>query len=32
MVEFQTGRSVGTANKLGPSMLLTIAKIVETLH
>ncbi len=32
MVEFQSGRSVGTAGKPWPSMLLTTAEIVETLY
>jgi hypothetical protein len=32
MVEFQNGRSVGTADEHWPSALLTIAEIVDTLH
>ena len=32
MVEFKSGRSVGTADKPWPSMLLTTVEIVDTLH
>ncbi len=32
MVEFESGRSEGMAEKHWPSMLLTTAEIVDTLH
>jgi hypothetical protein len=32
MVEFQSGRSVGTADTPWPSMVLATEKILDTLH